>query len=70
MGAAAGSSAHHHLREKMMIGKNSGGKVTGGTTFDPTQFRGVTDNAGGVFGMAKREVTEFDLKLVYKHQQA
>ena len=37
------------------------------TTFDPSQYRGVTDGAGGVFGMAKREVTEFDLKLVYKH---
>ena len=37
------------------------------SSFDPTQFKGVTDNAGGVFGMAKREVTEFDLKLVYKH---
>jgi hypothetical protein len=39
-------------------------------SFDPSQFRGITDNAGGVFGMAKREVTEFDLKLVYKHQKA
>ena len=39
------------------------------SSFDPSQFRGVSDNAGGVFGMAKREVTEFDLKLVYKHQQ-
>jgi len=39
------------------------------SSFDPAQFRGVSDNAGGVFGMAKREVTEFDLKLVYKHQQ-
>ena len=38
--------------------------------FDPSHIRGVTDNAGGVFGMGKREVTEFDLKLIYKHQQA
>ena len=45
-------------------------KIANKGSFDPTQFRGVTDNAGGVFGMAKREVTEFDLKLVYKHQQA
>ena len=37
------------------------------TSFDPSQFRGATDGAGGVFGMAKKEVTEFDLKLVYKH---
>ena len=51
-----------------MIGKGTtGGRAGGATAFDPTQFRGVTDNAGGVFGMAKREVTEFDLKLVYKH---
>lgn len=35
--------------------------------FDPSQYRGVTDGAGGVFGKVKREVTEFDLRLVYKH---
>ena len=44
--------------------------VKGNANFDPSQFRGVSEVSGGVFGMAKREVTEFDLKLVYKHQQA
>ena len=38
-----------------------------GAAFDASHYRGVTDHAGGVFGVARREVTEFDLQLVYKH---
>ena len=48
------------------IVKNSIGGASN-PAHDFGQYRGVTDNAGGVFSMAKREVTEFDLKLVHKH---
>ena len=57
-----GMPMNHNLQKMVRSGPTG--------NFDPSQFRGVTDGAGGVFGMQKREVTEFDLRLVYKHQQA
>ena len=51
----AGSLVTNHNLHKIINNKTSQPN-----SFDPSQFRGVTDNAGGVFGMAKREVTEFE----------
>jgi len=75
----AGATHSPHKRSKIKVVPPSkpstmlpGGLITNQNlqkivNFDPSQYRGVTDGAGGVFGKVKREVTEFDLRLVYKH---
>ena len=42
----------------------SKGLASGGSQYDTTQFRGMTEISGGVFGITKREMTDMDLNII------